>query len=381
MRLLCAAATALVLGLFVACADNRNSRLTDPKVRAEKLEELRAKFKTELSDLTARLNKAEDSATTRGIQSEMRELVAKTAEKALAIANIDPSSETGLTAALFVVESSAKVGGGGEHVDAAVGILAEHHAANRSMSELLITAARMPGNAGVSLLRAVAERGADKEIKATATFLQGCKVAQAIEDEEDEQKITAMAAESRQLVETAMKDAPAATLGGEPIAELGKSVLEDLKHLLLVAIGQPAPEIETTGLDGKVARLSDYKGKVVLLDIWATWCPPCREMIPHERDMVRKMTKRPFVLISVSVDDNKGTLLKFLEKEPMPWVHWWENGRNNPVMSKYRVRVFPTLYLIDHTGAIRQKWHGQPANDLLDRAVEEAVKEAEKAKG
>ena len=56
------------------------------------------------------------------------------------------------------------------------------------------------------------------------------------------------------------------------------------------------------------------------------------------------------MLVSVSADDEKETLEKFLEKEPMPWVHWWDSGTENPVLKKFRVRAFPTLYLIDHTG-------------------------------
>jgi len=104
-------------------------------------------------------------------------------------------------------------------------------------------------------------------------------------------------------------------------------------------------------------------------------------MIPHERELVKKMAKKPFVLVSVSADEDKEALVKFQEKEPMPWVHWWDNGGESPVLKKYRVRAFPTLYLIDHTGTIKQKWVGNPGNDKIDHAIEEAVKEAEKAKG
>jgi thiol-disulfide isomerase/thioredoxin len=381
MRLLCAPAISLVLGLFVACADDKKPESNDPKARAEKLEALKKKFSESFSELTSRLNKAEDSASARGIQSEMRELVAITAEKALAIASAEPRDEAGFAAAHFAVQSAGKVGGGGKSAEAAIEILAEHHAANPRIRELLVTAATIQGGSGDKLLSAVAENGADKDTRATATFLRGYKIAQRVEDEGDEAKLTAMVAEARQLIEKAQKDAPAAKLGSGTIGELGKEVLADLEAVLLLAIGKPAPDVETTTLEGKKVKLSDYKGKVVLLDLWATWCPPCRAMIPHEREMVKSMAKKPFVLVSVSADDQKDTLVKFIEKEPMPWVHWWEGGKNNPVFRAYRVRVFPSLYLIDHTGTIRHKWIGKPENDDLDRAVEKAVQVAEKAKG
>ncbi|HEY1188070.1 MAG TPA: thioredoxin-like domain-containing protein, partial [Gemmata sp.] len=88
-----------------------------------------------------------------------------------------------------------------------------------------------------------------------------------------------------------------------------------------------------------------------------------------------------FELISVSADDKKETLQKFLEKEKMPWTHWWDQGPESAVLKKYRVRAFPTLYLIDHTGVIKHKWVGNPGNDKIDAAVEELVKAAVKAKG
>ena len=138
-----------------------------------------------------------------------------------------------------------------------------------------------------------------------------------------------------------MQEAPEAKVGRTSIGEIAKKELENLKGVTLVAVGKDAPEVESVTLEGKKVKLSDYKGKVVLLDIWATWCPPCRAMIPHERDMVKGMKEKPFVLVSVSADDDKDTLVKFLEKEPMPWTHWWDNGAENPVLKKYRVCALP----------------------------------------
>ena len=79
--------------------------------------------------------------------------------------------------------------------------------------------------------------------------------------------------------------------------------------------------------------------------------------------------------------DGNYQLQKFLEKEEMPWVHWWDNGPESKVLKTYRVRAFPTMYLIDHTGTIKHKWVGAPGNDKLDAAIDELVKAAEKAKG
>jgi thiol-disulfide isomerase/thioredoxin len=152
--------------------------------------------------------------------------------------------------------------------------------------------------------------------------------------------------------------------GGEAtLAEMAKGNLFELKHL---AIGMKAPAAESKTLDGKKTSLADHAGKVVVLDIWATWCGPCRAMIPHEREMVEKFKDKPFALISVSADDEKKALEEFLTKEKMPWTHWWDNGGDSALLKQWNVRFFPTVYVIDQKGVIRYK-------HVRGKALEEAV--------
>ncbi len=377
MRLLCAAAVSLALGLFVVYAGDSKPD------RAEKLTALKKKFDTELAELKARFDKATDPGDKRGIQVEMRELVALTAEKALALVKEDPKDDTGFATAAFIVKSAGEFNAGGiKDVDAVIDLLAEHHATNPKLKDLLVPLMRM-GEGGDKLLVAVSEKATDKEVKGMALFILGYKAARTAEDEDDDKELTAGIAKATGLLEKAAKEAPDAKLGksNKTIAEMVKKEIADLKAIVIIAIGKPAPEVESVTLEGKKVKLSDYKGKVVLLDIWATWCGPCRAMIPHERDLVKSMKDKPFVLISASADDKKDTLTAFLEKEPMPWVHWWDNGTESPILKTYRVRAFPSLFLIDHNGVVREKWVGNPGNEKIDKAVEDLVKEATKAKG
>src|SRR5206468_10320558 len=113
-----------------------------------------------------------------------------------------------------------------------------------------------------------------------------------------------------------------------------------------LAIGKPAPDFTATTVDGRTVRLGDLRGQVVVLDFWATWCGPCRQMIPHERELVQKLAGRPFAFLGVSADADPDRLRAFLRDEGVTWPTVWD-GPGGPLQQLYQVEYFPTVYVLD----------------------------------
>jgi peroxiredoxin len=164
----------------------------------------------------------------------------------------------------------------------------------------------------------------------------------------------------------------------------GDVAAAELFEIRELAIGKVAPDFESQDTDGKKIKLSDFRGKVVFLDFWATWCGPCRDMIPHEKEMVERLHGKPFVLLGISGDEEKEDVTKFVAKEKMPWRQVWEaytpEGESGPLVAKWNIHAWPTIYIIDAKGVIRHKYLGSPGNDVLDENVDALVKEAETKK-
>jgi thiol-disulfide isomerase/thioredoxin len=148
-----------------------------------------------------------------------------------------------------------------------------------------------------------------------------------------------------------------------------------------LSVGQKMPEAVSEDLEGKKVKLSDLKGKVIVLDFWATWCKPCRALIPPERKLVEKLKDKPFVLVGISADEEKQKVKDFLERTKMPWTHWW-SGPDIGMVDDWNVKTFPSIYVIDAKGVIRlgpQEFYdfGEERATKLAELVSKLVKEAE----
>ena len=131
------------------------------------------------------------------------------------------------------------------------------------------------------------------------------------------------------------------------------------------------PDLAGTRLDGIQEQLSDYRGRIVLLDFWATWCGPCVAALPKLRELVAKLPADRFALIGISVDEELGTVTRFIEDEPMPWTHW-HAGEGSDFARLLRIRSLPTYVLADENGKILTRTGGliPPFISLIEEAVD-----------
>ncbi len=146
-----------------------------------------------------------------------------------------------------------------------------------------------------------------------------------------------------------------------------------LEAMQFASIGKPAPEIEGMDLSGKSMTLSEYRGKVVLITYWATWCYPCMKLVPHERELADHYASQPFAIVGVNADDDPAIAVTAETEKKITWRSFRDKRDGAKTISNEWKALFPTVYLIDHNGIVRQRYCGAPSPDVMKRAVGELV--------
>ena len=136
--------------------------------------------------------------------------------------------------------------------------------------------------------------------------------------------------------------------------------VDNLLQLIKVTTGTSAPDFEVTTLEGKILKLSDFKGKFVFIDFWGTWCAPCRRELPNIKKLAQSISKDKLKIIGLAQDDEQ-KLKEYLKNNPLPY----ENAiAPEKVLIAYGIAKYPTTVLIDPKSRILAKNLG--GNQLIE---------------
>jgi thiol-disulfide isomerase/thioredoxin len=128
--------------------------------------------------------------------------------------------------------------------------------------------------------------------------------------------------------------------------QAGQALLKKLGR-----IGQPL-EMKFKAVDGREIDLQAMKGKVVLIDFWATWCGPCMAELPNVKAAYQDLHPKGFEIIGISLDREQSALEKVVAREKMSWPQYFQEGENR-FAAEFGIESIPTMWLVDKKGALR----------------------------
>ena len=136
----------------------------------------------------------------------------------------------------------------------------------------------------------------------------------------------------------------------------------------------PAPEFSLSTLEGETQSISDYKGKVVLVNNWATWCPPCKAEMPSLRDFHNANVSKGFTVIAVEAGDPKEDVLAFANSLNLQFPVWLDSAGVS--LKAIGNGSLPNSYVIDRTGTVRLAWTGEISLAMLEKYVTPIIQES-----
>ena len=165
----------------------------------------------------------------------------------------------------------------------------------------------------------------------------------------------------------------------ETLAAVANRELSEIRSL---SVGKKAPEITGEDVDGKPMKLSEFRGKVVLLDFGShEHCGGCKLVYPGLRSILDRLRSRPFVILGINNMDQREPLKQASARGEITWRCWWDGDKPDgpgPITTSWNIRGYPTFFLIDHRGVIRSKNDIHPFDTpSFDNAIEALLNEAE----
>ena len=143
-----------------------------------------------------------------------------------------------------------------------------------------------------------------------------------------------------------------------------------------VQVKYSAPELELTDTAGNPTALADYRGQVVLVNLWATWCPPCKEEMPALESFYRKYKQDGFVIVAVNDGDPTSDVLQFVDEYGLTFPVWLD-PKYIATEQAFKTMNLPSSFVVDRSGTIVLSWVGGTNGRTLEKYVTPIIKEQE----
>jgi peroxiredoxin len=148
---------------------------------------------------------------------------------------------------------------------------------------------------------------------------------------------------------------------------------ENARSVVPAPVSFPAPELTLSRLDGQAESLDDYLGQVVLINNWATWCPPCKAEMPDLQAYYVEHKDQGFSVVAISAADAENDVRTFVEQYQLSFPVWLDP--QNQALSAFRNQSLPSSYVVDRTGTVRLAWTGVISRDMLEEYLTPLLEE------
>ena len=138
-------------------------------------------------------------------------------------------------------------------------------------------------------------------------------------------------------------------------------------------VGHPAPDFTLATLDGSPVTLSELRGQVLLINLWATWCPPCRAEMPAIQSVHDEFAAQGFAVLAVNVREDPATVVRYMQQNNLRFPALLDS--RGQVAADYRTRVFPSSFFVDRNGIVRAVYLGPMSRSIIAGTVSQLLSE------
>jgi cytochrome c biogenesis protein CcmG/thiol:disulfide interchange protein DsbE len=152
-----------------------------------------------------------------------------------------------------------------------------------------------------------------------------------------------------------------------PKLNAGASSESSLPSAVPVQVNFASPDLSMTDLQGKPVSLADYRGQVILINNWATWCPPCKAEMPTLKEYYEAHQNKNFTIIAIEAGEPAAEVTNFVNQYGLPFPVWPDPA--NKSLDAFRNQNLPNSYVVDRGGTVRLAWTGAISREMLEKYV------------